>query len=301
MSYEIFVLSNLVILAALATLLHIQFGLSGIVNFGVVGFYGLGLYAMGVLMVNAGLPFIAAIALATLLVGLVGLGVGWVVLDLDDQAVLVATLAFATIVSYLVTTEKWLTKGVVGLGTVPFPFVLGTSTETVFLAFLVLVTAPIVAYAWRIRGQPYGRLLVGIRDNEGLARSLGKPTLGQKLALFAVTSAAMGFFGALSASLNHFLIPTMLGPTVTFSAWIALILGGKRHWAGALVGVAVIGIVFDIIIEKYLPFSTTTTAELLPNVKYMLYGILLVVVIMFRPQGLLGVHTPRRRRRKTDE
>jgi branched-chain amino acid transport system permease protein len=301
MSYEVFVLSNLVILVGLATLLHIQFGLTGIVNFGVVGFYGLGLYAMGVLMVNAGLPFIAALVLATLIVGLVGLVVGWVVLDLDDQAVLVATLAFATVVFYLVTSEKWLTKGVVGLGTVPFPFVLGTSTETAFLVFLVVVTAPLVLYARRIRGEPYGRLLVGIRDNEGLARSLGKPTFNQKLVLFSVTSAGMGVFGALSASLNHFLIPTMLGPTVTFSAWIALILGGKRHWAGALVGVAVIGILFDIVIEKYLPISTTQAAELLPNIKYMLYGILLVVVIMFRPQGILGVYVPRRGPGKTDD
>jgi branched-chain amino acid transport system permease protein len=300
-SYLVFVLSNMVILTALATLLHVQFGLTGIVNFGVVGFYGVGLYAMGILMVTFNLPFLPALLLATLIVGVMGLVVGWIVLDLDDQAVLVATLAVASIAFYLATTEKWLTKGVVGFGTIPFPFAFGSATESVFLVLLVALTAPLVLYARRIRGQPYGRLLVGIRDNEGLARSLGKPTFRQKLVLFTVTSAGMGLFGGLSASLNHFLVPNMLGATLTFSAWIALILGGKRHWAGAMVGVLVIGVVFDIVVEQYLPIDTTQAAEMLPNIKYMLYGLLLVVVIMFRPQGIMGVYTPRRRSGKSGE
>ena len=298
MSYLIFVLSSMVVLIALATLLHIQFGLTGIVNFGVAGFWGVGLYVFGILMVDLNLPFIVALLLATVIVGVVAFVIGWIVLDLDDQAVLVATLSFATIGFYLVTTEKWLTKGVVGFGTVPFPFDFGSSTELVFLLLLVTLTSLVVLYARRIRSQPFGRLLVGIRDNEGLARSLGKPTFRQKLVIFTVTSALMGFFGGMSASLNHFLVPYLLSPTITFTAWIALILGGKRHWAGGLVGVLVIGVIFDILIETYAPIPTTEAAQMIPNIKYMLYGLLLVLVIMFRPEGILGAHAPRRPRRE---
>lgn len=298
MSYLVLQLSTMAILVALATLLHIQFGLTGIVNFGLVGFWGIGLYAVGLLMINAGLPFIVALLLSTVLVGIVGLIVGWIVLDLDDQAVLVATLAFATIVFYLVTTEKWLTKGVVGFGTIPFPFDLGPNTEIGFLAVVATLAGLLVLYAWRIRGQPFGRLLVGIRDNEGLARSLGKPSFRQKLAVFTVTSALMGFFGGLSASFNHFLVPNMLGPTLTFATWIALTLGGKRHWAGGLVGAIVIVGLFDIIVETYAP-TDIINAQMLPNLKYMCYGLLLVAVIMFRQQGILGTYTPRRPRQET--
>jgi branched-chain amino acid transport system permease protein len=293
MSYLVFVLSTMVILVALATLLHLQFGLTGIVNFGLVGFWGVGLYVFGILMVNGGLPFIAALILTTLVVGVLGLIVGWIVLDLDEQAVLVATLSFATIAAYLVTTEKWLTKGVVGFGTIPFPFDLGPWTETAFLVLLAVLAGLLVAYARRVRSQPYGRLLVGIRDNEGLARSLGKPTFRRKLVLFTVTSALMGTCGAFSASLSHFLVPYMLGPTLTFSTWIALILGGKRHWAGGLVGAVVIVGLFDVLIETYAPLPPDFVAQV-PNIKYMLYGLLLVLVILFRPQGLLGLHEPRR-------
>jgi branched-chain amino acid transport system permease protein len=292
MSYLIFILSSMTVLIALATLLHLQFGLTGIVNFGVAGFYGVGLYAFGILMVNLGLPFLPALVVATLLVGVIGFVIGWIVLDLDDQAVLVATLSFASIGFYLVTTEKQITKGSVGFGTVPFPFDLGTNTELAFLISLAIPTILLVLYAWRIRSQPYGRLLVGIRDNEGLARSLGKPTFRQKLVLFTVTSALMGFFGAMSAGFHHFLLPTMLGPTITFATWIALTLGGKRHWAGGLVGVVLITVIFDILVETYVPLPPDLVA-IIPNLKYLLYGVLLVLVIMFRPEGLLGAAAPR--------
>jgi branched-chain amino acid transport system permease protein len=301
MAYLESVLTNMAILVALATLLHLQFGLTGIVNFGVVGFWGVGLYATGILVVDAGLPFFAALLLATVIVGVLGLVVGWLIVDLDDQAVLVVTLAFATVVLDLVISEKWLTKGVVGYGTVPFPFDLGRDTGLAYLALIALLAGLVVLYAWRVRGQPYGRLLVAIRDNEGLARSLGKPSFRQKLILFTITSALMGFFGGLSAGYYHFLETAMLGPTLTFAAWITLILGGKRHWAGGLVGVVVIGVIFDILIENYAPIPTTEIASVIPNVKYLLYGLLLVLVIMFRSQGILGVYTPRRRREQTDD
>jgi branched-chain amino acid transport system permease protein len=280
MAYLLFVISTMVILVAIATLLHLQFGLTGIVNFGVVGFYGIGMYGLGVLMIQFGLPFIAALIIA-------------VVLDLDEQAALVATLAFAQIVFYLVTTEKWLTEGVVGLGSVPFPFDFGSATEPAFLGLLILLAVLIMAYARRVRGQPYGRLLIGIRDNEGLARTLGKRTFRQKLVLFTITCAGMGLFGALSASLQHFLQPNMLSATLTFAAWIALILGGKRHWAGGLVGAVLILTIFDVLIGLVLPIPRQYQA-IVPDIKYMLYGLLLIVVIMFRPQGILGEYTPRR-------
>ncbi len=300
-SYLILQLSTIANVVALATLLHIQFGLTGIVNFGLVGFWGVGLYALGILMVSFGLPFVVALVLATLLVGALAFVVGWIVLDLDDQAVLVGTLAAATIAWLLVTSETWLTKGAKGFGTIPFPFDFGSSTELVFLVVLWVLVGLLVAYAWRIRGQPYGRLLVGIRDNEGLARSVGKPTFRQKLVIFTVTSALMGFFGAMYASVDHFLMPSRLLPALTFATWIALILGGKRHWAGGLAGALVLGVIFDIVIETYVPIPTTQAASMLPNAKYMLYGLLLVIVIMFRPQGLLGSYTPRRLRRENPD
>ncbi|MFV2064969.1 MAG: hypothetical protein ACC726_15875, partial [Chloroflexota bacterium] len=95
MGFLVFVLSTMVIVIALAALLHIQFGLAGIVNFGLVGFWGVGLYSLAVLLIQLELPYLLALPLAVLLTMALAFGLGWLILDLDDQAVLVATLAFS--------------------------------------------------------------------------------------------------------------------------------------------------------------------------------------------------------------
>ncbi len=285
-SYTLFSLSTVMGFVALATLLHLQFGLAGIVNFGVVGFWGLGMYAFGVLLIQFEVPYPLAMLLAVAIVAAVSLLIGWVIVDLNDQAVLVATLAFGTIVTSLVTTEKWLTEGVVGLGSVPYPVETGDGALWQFVV-LTAVTAAIVIYAARIAKTPYGRLLAAKRDNEPLARGLGKNTSRHKLTIFVITCALMGFVGTLSAPVHRFLTPDLIGPGVTFSAWIALIVGGKRHPLGGVLGVALTIFVFDFVIETYVPVPSEHAATV-TVIKTIVYGVTLIVALMFRPLGLLG-------------
>ncbi|KAA9008110.1 branched-chain amino acid ABC transporter permease [Histidinibacterium aquaticum] len=287
MAYLYFSLALVAVYIGITLLLHLQFGRVGIVNFGVVGFWGLGMYAHGVFMVTLGLPWLVALLLATLLVGLFALALGALVLRLDGQSVLVATLAFATIVLHLVTTEKWLTGGVVGFGTIEYPFDFGAATEPAYLALILAFVAVVLVYALRLDSSAYGRLLSAIRDNEPLAHGLGKPTFRHKLIFFAVTSAGMGLFGGLSASLNQFLTPNMIAPGVTFTAWIALVLGGKDHPWGAIIGVCATVGLFDVFIETFAPIPADY-ALLVPNIKLMLYGAFLVVIMLYRPSGVLG-------------
>ena len=286
-SYMIYSLSSILIFVALATLLHLQFSLTGIVNFGIVGFWGFGMYTIGISLVQYNIPYLASIVLATVLTGLVALALGRVILDLDSQSILVATLAFATVVRHLVTTEKWLTEGTFGLGTVPFPFDLGQYSQFGFFLVILAFTIGLVLYAYKLESSPYGRLLASIRDNETLSRSLGKPTFRQKLIFFSVTAALMGFFGALNASIDHFLVPRMLTPGVTFAVWIALIVGGRKRILGGLIGVIVTIGVFDYIIETYAPIPKAY-AQMVPIIKFMIYGLTLMLVLMFRPEGILG-------------
>jgi branched-chain amino acid transport system permease protein len=277
-----------VVFVALATLLHLQFGVTGIVNFGVVGFFGLGMYTFGVFLVQYHIPYILAMLMATAVTGLVALGLGAIILDLDSQSILVATLAVATVIEDLAITEKWLTKGVIGLGTVPFPFDLGLYSQVGYFLLALVLTTLIILYAYKLEGSPYGRLLFSIRDNEPLARSLGKSTSRQKLTFFAITSALMGLFGTLHASNVHFLVPRMLGPGVTFTVWIALILGGRKRILGGLVGtLATIGL-FDFVIETFVPIPASAQSQLLPVIKLWVYGLTLMLVLMYRPSGILG-------------
>lgn len=287
MSYLIFSASLLIVYIGLAQLLHIQFGLMGVPNFGVVGFWGAGMYSVGVMNVQYNVPFFFALILSAVLLALISYLLGKLILRLKGQAMLCATLAFSAIVSLLVVTEKWLTEGVVGLGTIKYPFDLGAMTEFVYFLVLLIIVIGLQFVIHKIHDSRLGRLLIAIRDNEELAASLGKDTFTSKLHVFTVTCAIMAVLGGLSAPLNQFLTPNMLVPGVTFAVWIALILGGKEHSFGAILGVFITFGLFDILIETYLPVAPEY-AVMVPNLKLFLYGAVLIGVLMYRPRGLLS-------------
>jgi len=271
MDYFIFSLSLLLIYLGLALLLHVQFGI---------------LDAMGVLQTQLDLSFVDALVITLVIAAAFSFCIGWVILRLDAQGVLCATIAFSVIVATLVVTEKWMTMGVVGLGTIRYPVRIGGATELIYFAGLLAIVVAMQVYVLRLHRSTTGRLLMAIRDNEELAASLGKNTHEIKTFWFTVTCTLMGLLGALSAPLNQFLTPNMLVPSVTFAVWIALILGGKEHALGATIGVFITFGLFDILIETYAPVSPEL-AIYVPNVKLFLYGALLVAILMFRPSGVL--------------
>lgn len=285
--YYVHMISFVIMFIALATILHMQFGLTGITNFGLAGFWGFGMYACALIMLNFNIPFVPAVILATVLTGVVSLALGRIILNLDGQSVLVGTLAFAVIIEFLVISEKWLTNGVLGYGPIPFPFNFGRYNDFVYLLILLVLTIVLMSYALKLESSPYGRLLLSVQDNEPLAQSLGKPTFRQKLIFFTFTSALAGFFGAMAGPLQSYLFPRMMAPEITFTIWIALVLGAKKRIFGGLVGIlATVGL-FDIVIENAIPIPVTY-AVMIPNIKYVLYGLSLILILMYRPAGILG-------------
>ena len=289
-------LFEVVMLIGLALLLHLQLGLTRIANFGVVGFWGVGLYAFGVLYVRVEWPFgdpyqfIVCAALATVAAGLCGLLIGWLIADLDVDGVLVGTLGFATAVAILATTEQDLTGGALGMGGLRFPFDLGdvAVNELAWLLVLCALVAAILAYVWRVHRQPYGRLLIAIGSNEPLAKSLGKPTLRTKLGLFTVTSALMGLLGVMYGVMVRFLEVSALGIEVTLAAVVGLVVGGSVRVLGAVVGVLLTVGFFDIVIQSYVPLPAEWYTQTIPLLREVLFGLALILVLVFRPLGILG-------------
>ncbi|MFV2063013.1 MAG: branched-chain amino acid ABC transporter permease [Chloroflexota bacterium] len=289
-------LFEVVMIIGLALLLHLQMGLARIANFGIVGFWGLGMYAFGVLYAKADWPFgdpwqfLAAAAIATAVAGLAGLIVGWLIADLDIDGVLLETLGFATLVLIFATTERDLTGGALGMGGLRSPFDIGTvkQNEFVWLLILTAVVVGIFLYARQVHRSPYGRLLVATGGNEALARSLGKPTFRTKLLLFAFTSALMGLLGAMFGVMVRFLDISNLGVDLTLAAIVGLVLGGTARVWGAIVGVILTVGLFDIIVQSYLPLPREWYTQAIPVLREAIFGATLIVVLMFRPLGILG-------------
>jgi len=289
-------LFEVVIVIGLALLLHLQLGLARIANFGIVGFFGLGMYAFGVLYVRVDWPFgdpwqfLACAALATVIAGVAGLIVGWLIADLNTDGVLLETLGFATIVLILATTEKDLTGGALGMGGLGFPFDIGTVKQNEFLWLVIasLVVVAILLYAWQVHRSPYGRLLIATGGNEALARSLGKTTYRTKILLFAFTSGLMGLLGAMYGVMIRFLSIENLGVDITLAVMVGLVLGGTARVWGAVVGVILTVGLFDIIIQSYLPLPQEWYTQAIPVLREAVFGATLIVVLLFRPLGILG-------------
>jgi branched-chain amino acid transport system permease protein len=289
-------LFQVVMVIGLALLLHLQLGLARIANFGVVGFWGLGMYAFGVLYVQVDWPFgeplqflVCAVA-ASLVTGVAGLLVGWLIADMDTDGVLVGTLGFATAVQILATTQDDLTGGARGLGGLGFPYDIGGVKDNEFLWLLITaaVVVAILLYVWRVHRSPYGRLLIAVGGNEPLARSLGKSTFRTKLWLFAVTSAAMGLLGAMSGVMLRYLDVGNIGIGITLAAMVALVLGGTARVWGAVVGAILTIGLFDIVIQSYLPLPREWYTQAIPVLREAAFGLALMLVLLFRPLGLLG-------------
>lgn len=295
-SFLIYGFFTITIVAGLGSLLHLQLGLARMANFGVVGFFGIGMYAFGILYVKVDWPFgdpwqflVCALA-GTLVAGVAGLVIGWLVADMNEDGVLVGTLGFATAVFILATTEKEITGGAQGMGGLNFPYDLGgvKANEVMWLVVAMVVVALMIFYVWRVHRSPYGRLLVGIGANDPLARSLGKSTFRIKLWLFALTSAGMGLLGALYGVNERFMRPTNLGVDITLAAMVALVLGGSARVWGATVGVLLTVGLFDIVVQNYLPVPREWYSQALPVAREALFGATLILVLMFRPSGILG-------------
>jgi branched-chain amino acid transport system permease protein len=295
-SFLITGLYQVVMVIGLALLLHLQLGLARIANFGVVGFWGIGMYTFGVLYVQVDWPFgepfqfLVCAAAATFVAGLAGLLVGWLIADLDTDGVLVGTLGFATAVQILATTQDDLTGGARGMGGLDFPFDIGKVKDNEFLWLMIVaaVVAAILFYVWRVHRSPYGRLLIAVGGNEPLARSLGKSTFRTKLWLFAVASAGMGLLGAMNGVMTRYLDVGSLGVGVTLAAMVGLVLGGTARVWGAVVGVILTVGLFDIVIQSYVPFPKEWYTQTIPVLREAVFGLALILVLMFRPLGLLG-------------
>ncbi len=292
-SYWIDAISFIAIFIGLAGVLYLQSSIGGITNFGIVGFSGLAMYMYTILVATLGVAPLWALLIVIGTVFVISLVLGRVILNLGPQSILVATLAFGTIIRQLATVLGSITGGAKGVGTVkmPWDFEKTVDEKILFMVVLIVLAGILLLYAAKIKKTPYGRLMLSIKDNEPLSASLGKSTLNHKVIYFAFTSAIIGLFGALTAPVYTYIFPHFILPDVTFVVWIALLVGGRMSVWGAVVGIAVTKFLFDYGIESLLSaFEVRMGPEfsaMYPSIKLALFGAMLIAIFMFRPNGIV--------------
>jgi branched-chain amino acid transport system permease protein len=279
--------------------LQLNVGYTGILNFGQAGFMAIGAYAMGVLVVKAHWSFWLAMPTAVFIAIGFGLLVGLPSLRLRADYFAIATIAAAEIVRITAQNLRDVTGGNQGL----FGFdeswnsladqidswlrSLGWSDpEQLFPLFLVVwVTALIATVLLHFATKsPWGRVLRAVREDEDAARALGKNTLAyklQSLAIAATLGALAGFFVAINL---NFLTPEAFLPAFTFIGYAVLVLGGLASYWGVAAG----AIIMWTILEGTRFIDLPISAEREAAVRFMIVGLVLILLMAFRPQGIFG-------------
>ena len=278
------------IYALMALGLTLQFGLAGLINFGVVGFFAVGAYTSALLVTSLGWPLPLAFLCAGLAAGAVAIPLGLVSLRLREDYFAIVTLGFSETVRIAASSESWLTNGVRGISNVPRLFTeWGTSREAQLLT-LAIVTLAAIATALviqRIARSPFGRIIEAIRDNEPAVASIGKDPAHFKVKVFVVGSVVVGIAGAFYGHYISFVVPDQFAPIVTFYVWVAIVLGGVGRVSGALVGTAILMTLLEG--SRFVRDVVPAISEVgMASLRLGLVGLALILLMIYRPTGLMG-------------
>ncbi|WP_460452375.1 branched-chain amino acid ABC transporter permease [Alsobacter sp. SYSU BS001988] len=273
--------------------LTLQYGLTGLINFGHVGFFAIGAYTSAILSLK-GVPLLLSFPAAAVTAGLAALPIGLVSLRLRDDYFAIVTLGFSEVVRIVITSEKWLTNGVQGLPGIPrlFSGLEGFAAQAATLAVILTVTIMAGLIILRIAKSPFGRLIEAIRDNEEAVKALGKDPASFKIQVLVVGAAIAGLAGAFYAHYITYIVPDQFIPLVTFYVWMAVIMGGVGRVSGAVVGSVILMAFLEG--SRFLRDVAPWISEVdMASVRIGVVGLLLILFVMFRPQGLMGDYTKR--------
>jgi branched-chain amino acid transport system permease protein len=268
--------------------LNLQWGLAGLVNFAVVGFVAIGAYSTALLSPAVGwLPaMLLAAAIAALLSGALAL----LSIRLEENYLAIVTLGFGEVVRLVILNEDWLTKGALGIADIPRPFVefgVAFGSDTVVLIFAIAVVAIVFIILEGLSRSPFGRVLRAIRNDAVLASALGKPVFALRVRAFAIGGAVMGLAGAIHSFYLTYIDPSQFTPIVTSYAFMAVIAGGRGSNVGLLLGAGSIMALLEG--TRFLKdFVSIIDGTQLAALRLGLIGVGIIVLLIFRPQGLVG-------------
>lgn len=273
------------IYAILAVSLNLEAGYTRLMNFGKVAFFATGAYTSALLSI-AGVPFVVGLLFAVLISSISGFLVALPTLRLRADYLAIVTLSSGEILRLIFLNELWLTGGPMGIRGIPQPlYNVFENSYLLFYAILVFIFVLLCfIFAEKIINSPFGRTLKAIRDDEDAAQAFGKNTFVFKLKMFVIGSAMAGISGSLFAHYIAFISPDMFFPSLTFSVWTIMVIGGKANN---------MGVIFGAFLIQFFERGTRFLKDfvLLPiephNLRIIVIGLLLVLFILYKPEGII--------------
>ncbi|MEA5030552.1 MAG: branched-chain amino acid ABC transporter permease [Sphaerochaeta sp.] len=261
-------------------------GYVGLLSLTQAGFFAIGSYVTAILSVTYGIDFWITIPLAAIVAGFFGLVIGLPTLRLKGDYLAIATLGFGEIVRNILNNWDKVTNGPMGIQRIPMISVFGVRVSPYEKwGFLVLVWLfVLVGYLLfeRLAKSRIGRALEAIREDEIAASSMGINTTRYKVWAFVFGAAIAGVAGSLQAEFILSVTPGAFTFMVSIMVLCMVVLGGMGNFKAVILGAFLIQFI------SYFPQLVGLSNVIPPQFKQVLFGLILVIMMIWRPQGILG-------------
>ena len=291
MEYLAHTLNLALVFVALTVSLNLILGFGGMVSMAHAVFFCLGGYVSTLVTMNYEVNFLVGLVVATVLTGLVGGLFAAPFIKIKEEYVILFTLAFQMIAFHLMLSLIDITGGDSGIFGVP-PVEIAAYCPTTpqgFLPITIVLVVAVYYVALKITRSPFGRVLKGIREDDLAVASLGKSVLKFKVIVFMVGTGLAAAAGSIFAHYSCFINPTIgsLDESILLIAMVAL--GGAANLWGSAVGAFIL-----IVIPELLTFIPGASEFIIP-LRSFIYGLLLILFMRFRPEGIIPEYFSRAR------
>lgn len=248
--------------------IYVLTGLTGMFSLGQAAFMAVGAYASGIFVVKLGIPFPLACAGAVILAVGIGFVVGIPTVRLRRDYIALVTLGFGEAITALLNRMTKLTGGASGFIGIP-------KKTTLLLALVSAITA--ITLVTMFKGSKYGRQCIAIKGDELAAKAMGINVPRIKIIAFLISVAFTAFSGCLYAFYITYVDPTIFGWKKSADWVIMVFFGGVNSLSGSILGAAILSGLPEVL-------------RGLANYRSIIYAILVLLIINFKPSGLLGEH-----------
>ncbi len=281
--FHILIMLNIYIMLVLSA--NLTIGMANLLTMCQAAFYGIGAYIGTFFLMKFHLPFILIVAVVSLVTGLFSFLVSYASLKLKGDYFVLATMGFQLIVYTILYNWISVTQGPYGIPGIPGIRLLGIwelSGVYSYLAVSLVLAVVVILLFNNLHDSPYGRTLKAIKADEVMVQSMGRDTTVAKSRAFFISAAVAGVAGVLYASYVSYIDPTSFTLNESIFIISALFIGGIGNVKGP-----VFGALFVVLLPEILRFVGLPDA-IAANLRQVIYGLSLVLVVFFRPQGLFG-------------
>ena len=282
MWFQVAININIYIILALS--LNLIVGVGGMISICHAAFYGIGAYISTLAMINLGLSFFPALLIAVMGTALLSLAISYPSLRLKGDYFVLGSLGFQGIVYFILFNWVTVTNGPLGISKIPSPDLFGLEIrgEALWFLFSLVIMLVCVGLIALVINSPFGRALKAMRDDEVAAGTLGKNVTWFKIRTFALAAGFAAVAGAMFSGCMRYIDPTSFTLMESVLILSIVIIGGAGNLKGPVIGAIVLVTLPTLLLYVGMP---STVGD---NVRLVIYGLAMILLIRWRPQGLLG-------------